>query len=62
MERRDPGASAQALSNCQGAIQERLRRDGYRRIDFGGVNVDNRPGRNDWVVGTEAFFDYSTRL
>jgi hypothetical protein len=48
---RGGGASAQALQNCQGAVQDRLRHDGYRRIEFGSVNVDDRPGRNDWVIG-----------
>jgi hypothetical protein len=55
------GASAQALSNCQRAVEERLRRDGYRRIEFGNVSVDNRPGRNDWVVGDVRAFGRGDR-
>lgn len=50
-EHRGAGASAQALQNCQRAVEDRLRHDRYRRIDFGNVSVDNRPGRNDWVIG-----------
>ena len=33
------------------AVEQRVRRDGYDRVNFGSVSVDNRPGRNDWVVG-----------
>ena len=41
----------QALQNCQRAVEQRLRRDGYDRVDFRSINVDDRPGRNDWIVG-----------
>ena len=43
--------SGRALQNCQRAVEERLRRDGYDRVDFRSINVDDRPGRNDWIVG-----------
>ena len=26
--------------------------DGYRLVEFESINVDDNPGRNDWVVGT----------
>ena len=50
-DRRGPPATAQALQNCQRAAEDRMHHDGYHRIEFGSVNVDNRPGRNDWVTG-----------
>jgi hypothetical protein len=46
-----PRASGAALENCQRAVEQRVRRDGYDRVNFGSVSVDNRPGRNDWVIG-----------
>jgi len=50
-DRRGAAGAGQALQNCQRAAEERMHHDGYRRIEFGSVNVDDRPGRNDWVVG-----------
>jgi hypothetical protein len=47
--RMDIGA---AISACQGAVEERLRRDGYRNSRMASVKADDRPGRSDWVVGT----------
>jgi hypothetical protein len=35
---------------CQRAIEQRIQRDGYRNVQFGSLNADNR--RNDWVAGT----------
>lgn len=40
-----------ATQSCQRAAEQRIRADGYERVDFGFVNVDDRPGRNDSVVG-----------
>ena len=45
-------ASSQAMESCQRAVEQRLRRDGFGRVDFRSINLDNRPGRNDWIVGT----------
>ncbi|MEP6715041.1 MAG: hypothetical protein ABJC09_05680 [Terriglobia bacterium] len=42
---------AAAIQNCQRAVQDKTARDGYGRIDFGNVSFDDRPGRNDWVLG-----------
>jgi len=50
-ERREGRSNSQALQSCQRAVEERVRRDGYSRIDFTSINVDDRPGRNDWIVG-----------
>ena len=40
-----------AIQACQRAVDLRIRRNGYVRIDFGAINLDDRPGRNDWIVG-----------
>jgi hypothetical protein len=41
----------QALQACGDAVQQRLRQDGYRDIRIQGMDLDDRPGDNDWVVG-----------
>jgi hypothetical protein len=46
-----PGRN-RGVQACEIAVRDRLRRDGYREIDFARINVDDNPGRNDWVVGT----------
>src|SRR5439155_514779 len=51
-ERREGRSNSQALQSCQRAVEERVRRDGYSRVDFTSINVDDRPGRNDWIVGS----------
>jgi hypothetical protein len=38
-----------AIQSCQRAVEQRLRQDGYDRVDFGSINVDDR--RNDLIVG-----------
>jgi hypothetical protein len=56
MDGRRPGAgngrsASQALQTCQRAVEDRLGRDGYGRVEFVSINVDNQPGRSDWIVG-----------
>lgn len=46
-----PNRSKRALETCQAAVEERIRRDGYRNVDFGSIRMDDQPGRNDWVIG-----------
>ncbi len=41
-----------AMDNCQRAVEDRIRQRGYQHVDFFSVRIDDRPGRNDWVVGT----------
>ena len=41
-----------AISACQSAVEERLRRDGYRNSRIASVKADDRPGRSDWIMGT----------
>jgi hypothetical protein len=37
---------------CQDAVLGRIRNDGYEDVRFRSVNADDRPGRQDWIVGT----------
>jgi hypothetical protein len=39
-----------ATSACQRAAEQRMERDGYRNVQFGSLNLDNR--RRDWIAGT----------
>jgi hypothetical protein len=52
----NPGAGApatsRAMQSCQRSVTERLRSQGYGGVEFGGMNIDNRPGRADWIVGS----------
>jgi hypothetical protein len=41
-----------AMDNCQRAVEDNIRQRGYQHVDFLSIRVDDRPGRNDWVVGT----------
>lgn len=50
--RRVPASVAPALLNCQDAIQARLQRSGYVDMSFVSIDLDQRPGRKDWVVGS----------
>lgn len=52
---RDGGAyspASRAIRICEEAVVSRIRRDGYRFVNFERIEPDNNPGRNDWVVGT----------
>ena len=42
----------QGLESCQRSVEANIRQKGYQHIDFLSVNVDDRPGRSDWIVGT----------
>jgi hypothetical protein len=44
--------NASAVDNCRRAVAERARRQGYDELNFTSINVDNNPGRRDWVVGS----------
>jgi hypothetical protein len=44
--------NARAVESCRRAAEDRIRRDGYGRVEFTSIRVDDQPGRNDWVVGT----------
>jgi len=49
-ERSNQGAN-RAFETCQRAVEERVRRDGFGRVEFNNVRMDDQPGRNDWVLG-----------
>jgi len=49
--RDSPSSNSRVTENCERAVEERLRRDGYDYVDFGSLRVDDRPGRSDWIVG-----------
>jgi hypothetical protein len=47
--------SDQAIQTCKDSIQkEASERFGSAPVNFRQTNVDNNPGRKDWVVGTVA--------
>lgn len=43
-----------AIHACQDAVQDRLRNDGYVNFDVRRIDIDDNPGRNDWIVGNLA--------
>jgi hypothetical protein len=43
--------TGRAMESCQRAVEDRIRQDGFGRVQFGSMNVENRPGNNDWIVG-----------
>jgi hypothetical protein len=59
--------TGRAIQNCEASVEQRLAHDGFQRIDFGQVSLDDRPGRNDSVTGAAtatdrgrpAWFDFS---
>ena len=50
-------ASGRAIQGCEVSVEQRLVHDGFQRIDFGSVSVDDRPGRNDSVTGAATALD-----
>ncbi len=63
----DRGGMDRAMANCRRGVEDRLHQDGFDNIEFRSINVDDRPGRNDWIVGNvraegrnrAGFFDFS---
>jgi hypothetical protein len=46
-------APSQAIENCRQAVRQEARsRFGSNNVQFRQINVDDNPGRQDWVVGT----------
>lgn len=41
-----------AVRACQDSVTNRLNRDGYPYVTFEYTVPDNKPGRNDWLVGS----------
>ena len=40
-----------AMNSCQKAVEDKIRGNGYQHVDFVSINVDDAPGRSDWIVG-----------
>ncbi len=36
---------------CEQAVEQRIRQDGYNRVDILSTRTDDNPGRRDWIVG-----------
>jgi hypothetical protein len=47
----DREVNAREMDSCRQAISDRMRGEGYGRVDFGDMNVSSRYG-NDWITGT----------
>lgn len=45
------GTGREAMDSCERAVEDRIRQNGYQHVDFLSIKVDDRPGRNDWIVG-----------
>jgi hypothetical protein len=62
----DRRADFGAVQNCERAIETRLRQRSMRSHQFGKVELDNNPGRNDWVVGNvqvdNHWYNFSCRV
>jgi len=41
-----------ALDSCERSVEDNLHQKGYQHVDFLTINVDDRPGRSDWLLGT----------
>ena len=48
----DREAIQRAVDTCQQAVKNRVQRDGYDRIEFQSIRMDDQPGRDDWVIGS----------
>ena len=46
-----PSPSRVAMNYCQKAVEDKIRGNGYQHVDFVSINVDDNPGRSDWIVG-----------
>jgi hypothetical protein len=47
------GSRNDAARACEDAVRERANQQyGFRDIDFGGLNADDNPGRNDRIMGS----------
>jgi hypothetical protein len=45
-------SNSEMMQNCQRAVEDRMRRDGYARVQFESINVNNRPGPGASIAGT----------
>jgi hypothetical protein len=62
-----PSPINRAIRSCQTAVERRLGDTGFGNISVRSIRVDDRPGRNGWIVGdatadgrdNRAAFDFS---
>ena len=52
--------SSRAIQNCENAVDRRLTDQGYQRVGFGSIDIDDRTG-NDRVFGRVTVNDRSRR-
>lgn len=45
------GPARDAVRICRQAVEERIRTQGYDAVNVSNIRIDDRPGRNDWVIG-----------
>ncbi len=45
-------ASRAAMESCERSVDDNIRQKGYQHVDFLSMNVDDRPGRSDRILGT----------
>jgi hypothetical protein len=48
---RGGNAADRAIDSCRRAVENRITRDGFGNPRIDSIRVDDRPGRQDWVVG-----------
>jgi hypothetical protein len=61
------GGTGRVIQACEASVEQRMAQDGFRRVDFGSVRMDERPGRGEYVVGAASalerdrplWFDFS---
>jgi len=46
------GGRERAMNSCRRGVEDRVRAEGFDRIEFPTINFDDRPGRSDWIVGS----------
>jgi hypothetical protein len=46
------GGERVALDSCQQAVADRIRQRGYGEVNIDSIRIDDRPGRDGFVVGT----------
>jgi len=53
--------SSRAIQNCENAVDQRLASQGYQRVGFGAIDIDERTGTSDRVFGSVTVRDNAQR-
>jgi hypothetical protein len=56
------GGTGRVIQACEASVEQRMAQDGFRRIDFGSVRMDDRPGRGEFVVGAASALEHDRPL